>query len=111
MAGWFQLAHDIRNSPYYNMFYIILVISIIVISLIIGHISSSNNKPIGFKDDNFTIARSSISPDQKQEKFSQRDEDKVVTIDNNSFSKWKEEYGSLIKEEEEQGCNYSETSS
>ena len=48
------------------MFYIILVISIIVISLIIGHISSSNNKPIGFKDDNFTIARSSISPDQKQ---------------------------------------------
>ena len=93
------------------MFYIILVISIIVIYLIIGHISSSNNKPIGFKDDNFTIARSSISPDQKQEKFSQRDEDKVVTIDNNSFSKWKEEYGSLIKEEEEQGCNYSETSS
>lgn len=60
------------------MIYIILIISVIVIFLIIGYKPSSKNILIGNKDDN-TLA----------------------TIDNDSFSKWKEKHEAQVKEEED----------
>ena len=78
MAGWFQLARDIRNSSIYNMIYIILIISVIAIFLIIGYKSSSKSTPIGNKNDNT-----------------------FVILNNVSLSKWKEKHEAQIKEEED----------
>ena len=61
MAGWFQLARDIRNSSIYNMIYIILIISVIAIFLIIGYKSSSKSTPIGNKNDNTLVTIDNVS--------------------------------------------------
>lgn len=95
MAGWFQLAHDIRNSFIYNMLYIILAISVISIFLIITY-TSSHKSNSGENED--SISDISISA-------SLQNENSINTIGNDSFLKWKEEHDFRIKEEEERLIN------